>query len=111
MKLTYEQFEMMCFLDYPPWEVKRTWDKQCYNSRILRYIQFNDGKIITFENWGKVYLGHYEFTRDWCDWSNTSFHEVPCCWMKEILRNPLFRMNLCRWKIFKPIWKEIKNED
>ncbi len=108
--ITYELFETLCFIDYPPWEVESTWDKQCYNSRILRYVQFTDGKVITFENWGKMYLGHYEFSRDWDDFTQSSFYEVPETWIKEILKDSRFTNNLCRWKIFKPIWKEIKNE-
>tara|TARA_R100000781_G_scaffold46097_1_gene31187 strand:- start:255 stop:590 length:336 start_codon:yes stop_codon:yes gene_type:complete len=108
--ITYEQFEMLCFLDYPPWEIHSTWDKQCYNSRILRYIQFEDGKVITFENWGRVYLGHYEYKADWKELGSSTFHEVPRSWMKAILSDTRFTNNLCRWKVFKPIWKEIKNE-
>lgn len=105
--ITYEQFETLCFLDYPPWEINKTWDVQLYDSRILRYIEFNDGKVLTFENWGNLYLGEMRYRRDW---KGPKFYEVPYTWMKEILKNPLFWNNLCRWKVFKPIWLEIKNE-
>ena len=108
--ITYEQFETLAFLDYPPWEVHSTWDAQLYNSRILRYVQFNDGKIITFENWGTLYLGHYRYEHDWKELGGSKLYNVPRTWMKELLKDPRFTNNLCRWKIFKPIWKEIKNE-
>ena len=107
--MNYEYFETICWLEYCPWEIDSTWDEQCYDSRIIRWIKFNNGKILTFDNWGRMWVGEFRYANDITN-CEAKYHEVPLPWMKEILRDKRFTNNLCRWKIFKPLWKEIKNE-
>ncbi len=103
--MTYDWFEVICFLEYPTWEIKRTWDTRKWDSVLWRHVEWENGKVLTFTNWGALYFG-----ADPKDVGNY-ITDVPSCWMSEILKDKRFRNNMGRWKIFKDLMREIKEEE